>query len=252
MCKKVLILICLMSCIALILSSCDSINKTIDDMNENDTTNTSSYSEDKDDSNEHTHNYSDWEVVKDATCAEKGICLRECLTCGNIERSDIKAKGHTTSNGLCEQCNEYIGNYDTSSAVDESTDESETPTEKEYCEFVCDYYNQYFDLSQMYITYSMEKHAYQVHLGTGFIDGYRYLSSDDITASYTMHETSFNDLYNTIVDLCLRFRDEAEFTYGYKTTIELLAPDDKETLFIVCDGEAIYCAYWNFVRHEQE
>lgn len=249
--RRLMLLICLMSCITLILSSCDSINKFIGNMNEDDMVNDFPYSEDEDAFNEHIHNYSDWEVVKDATCTEKGIYLRECLSCGNIERSDIKEKGHTTNNGKCERCNAYIGNYDASSDVDEASSESETPTEKEYCEFICDYFNKQLDLSMMYMTYSMEKHAYQVHLGTGYIDAYRYLASDDWINSYAMHE-EFNDLFNTMVDWCIMFRDEAEFTYGYKTTIEVLAPDDRETLFIVCDGEAIYCAYWNFVRHEQQ
>ena len=44
-----------------------------------------------------THEFGEWEIVKDSTCTEVGIKKRVCSVCGNDEEEIIEAKGHTFS-----------------------------------------------------------------------------------------------------------------------------------------------------------
>lgn len=41
----------------------------------------------------HTHQYSEWVIVTDATCDEKGLKQRTCSGCGNVETEEIPATG---------------------------------------------------------------------------------------------------------------------------------------------------------------
>ena len=71
----------------------------------------------------HTHSWSEWATVKDATCTEEGLQERTCA-CGETEQQSIAATGHTetvdaavdptcTETGLtegkhCSVCNEVL------------------------------------------------------------------------------------------------------------------------------------------------
>ena len=40
------------------------------------------------------HNYSEWKLVKEASCTEEGKQERKCSMCGKIETKSISALGH--------------------------------------------------------------------------------------------------------------------------------------------------------------
>lgn len=63
----------------------------------------------------HTHYFEEWEVLKPATCTEKGEKVRYCY-CGEAQTVAIYALGHNYVDGVCDKC----GNV-------ESTDEPDTP-----------------------------------------------------------------------------------------------------------------------------
>ncbi|MBQ8424675.1 MAG: TIR domain-containing protein [Clostridia bacterium] len=44
-----------------------------------------------------THEFSDWEIIKESSCVKNGIKKRECIVCGYIEEEIIKSIGHTFS-----------------------------------------------------------------------------------------------------------------------------------------------------------
>ncbi len=70
------------------------------------------------------HTFGEWEIIKDATCTEKGTQSHTCTKCGHTELNDIEALGHKeaikekveptcTESGLtegkyCKVCNEII------------------------------------------------------------------------------------------------------------------------------------------------
>ena len=41
------------------------------------------------------HEWGEYTVIKDATCTEKGIKERQCAKCGETEKEEIAALGHT-------------------------------------------------------------------------------------------------------------------------------------------------------------
>ena len=55
-----------------------------------------------------THDFGDWETVKEATCTEKGSEKRTCSVCGHVETQETDAKGHTevTVPGKAATCGE--------------------------------------------------------------------------------------------------------------------------------------------------
>lgn len=59
------------------------------------------------------HNWSDWTVTREATCAEKGRKERTCSICGTTEKKDIKQLKHTfgdwkvTKEGTCAKPGEH-------------------------------------------------------------------------------------------------------------------------------------------------
>lgn len=53
----------------------------------------------------HTHNYGEWETVKNATCTEDGIKKKAC-SCGDTEQEKIP-RGHNYVNGKCSVCSRY-------------------------------------------------------------------------------------------------------------------------------------------------
>lgn len=61
----------------------------------------------------HTHTYGEWDIIKDASCTEKGSKKRVCSECGNVENATIPAKGHEYEDGLCTECGYYNPAKDT-------------------------------------------------------------------------------------------------------------------------------------------
>ncbi len=52
-----------------------------------------------------THDWSDWEIVKEATCTEEGSRTRTCDECGKAETETIPAKDHTfNDSNVCKDC----------------------------------------------------------------------------------------------------------------------------------------------------
>ena len=58
----------------------------------------------------HTHSYGEWQTVKEATCTEDGVNIRECDDCGESQSITIYTLGHTwveascTSPKICTNC----------------------------------------------------------------------------------------------------------------------------------------------------
>lgn len=59
---------------------------------------------DDSDSKSCSHTWSDWEVVKAATCTESGKNKRKCSNCGETEERTIPAVGHNFVDGICTDC----------------------------------------------------------------------------------------------------------------------------------------------------
>lgn len=133
---------------------------------------------------------------------------------------------------------------------------SEIPTEAEYTKFICDYYNQELSKRGVYASthgyyrYDLEKHAYQWVIGTNFIEPYRYLSQGSVYESYRFFDEVFRSFYNKEVEQSIKWQNELEYNYGYDVTIEVLAPETEEVLFVVTAGEPIYSAYFNYTYQE--
>jgi len=54
---------------------------------------------------EHSHAWSDWTILVEASCTSDGIRYRRCSTCGEVERNVYKkATGHHYINHICEYC----------------------------------------------------------------------------------------------------------------------------------------------------
>lgn len=119
------------------------------------------------------------------------------------------------------------------------------PSEEEYTKFICDYYNKQLSPNLGYYTYSLEKHAYQFHLGTDLIDAYQYLSKGSTIESYKVFEP-FKKIFETMKQQSLKWANELEYSYWNKIIIEVWSPKDEEILMICSSGEVNYCAYWNF------
>ena len=52
----------------------------------------------------HTHNYTNWEIVKDSTCYEDGLKQGKC-SCGIVNSVTIEKKTHNFVHGYCSNCN---------------------------------------------------------------------------------------------------------------------------------------------------
>lgn len=52
---------------------------------------------------EHTHNFGEWSVTKNATCTENGVKTRYC-ECGEKQSDDIAAIGHNFIDNVCTNC----------------------------------------------------------------------------------------------------------------------------------------------------
>ena len=50
------------------------------------------------------HNYSQWQITKQATCAEEGSKTRSCSRCTTTETQSIPTTDHTYSYGRCTVC----------------------------------------------------------------------------------------------------------------------------------------------------
>lgn len=57
--------------------------------------------------NVHTHEFSEWITVKEATCTEKGEQERSC-SCGEKEINNVDTTAHSYTNGICSVCNNSI------------------------------------------------------------------------------------------------------------------------------------------------
>ena len=61
-----------------------------------------------------THEYTDWEIVEDATCTNDGYAVCTCTLCKKTFTKILYAEGHIpvglscTENGICETCDEVI------------------------------------------------------------------------------------------------------------------------------------------------
>ena len=58
----------------------------------------------------HSHSYSSWKTVEEATCTEDGIRERSC-SCGDTQTEVIYATGHTDTNGKCKGCGMVMDPY---------------------------------------------------------------------------------------------------------------------------------------------
>ena len=56
-----------------------------------------------------SHSYGDWMITKAPTCLESGSKVRICSKCSYAQTAEAAALGHTTQTGVCERCNENIG-----------------------------------------------------------------------------------------------------------------------------------------------
>lgn len=130
----------------------------------------------------------------------------------------------------------------------EQTTVSGIPDEKEYAKFICDYYNkQLNNIAYGYYAYNIDKHSYQFYLGVDFIESYEYLANGSSYESYRMFDEVYSGLFTTFKDLSYRWSQELEYDYGYGVTIEVLAPEGDEVLFVAKNGEATYCAYFEYL-----
>ena len=57
------------------------------------------------------HVWSDWQVVKEATCTEAGQEKRTCSECGEEQVREIPAKGHHYVDGVCTECDAKDPDY---------------------------------------------------------------------------------------------------------------------------------------------
>ena len=57
------------------------------------------------------HSYDDGVANPEATCKTAGIMVYTCA-CGDTKSETIEALGHTTTEGVCERCNETVGGTD--------------------------------------------------------------------------------------------------------------------------------------------
>lgn len=55
----------------------------------------------------HTHSFGDWVITKAATCTESGKQERTC-SCGEKETLSIEPSGHSTRQGVCSFCQQFI------------------------------------------------------------------------------------------------------------------------------------------------
>ncbi len=81
---------------------------------------------------EHVHEFSEWMILTEPTCTEIGHKLREC-NCGNEDREDIPALGHSWDDGVdvltCTLCGKTIGQM--LSATDSVSGSDLSATDKE-------------------------------------------------------------------------------------------------------------------------
>lgn len=56
---------------------------------------------------QHTHSFGEWAITKNATCTGAGLKERTC-SCGEKETQSIAALGHSTRQGICETCGQFI------------------------------------------------------------------------------------------------------------------------------------------------
>ena len=59
----------------------------------------------------HTHSYSDWETVKNATCIVDGVKERYC-SCGEKQVAGVAVSNHNFVYGICSMCGAYNGESD--------------------------------------------------------------------------------------------------------------------------------------------
>jgi hypothetical protein len=70
------------------------------------------------------HSYSNWFVVKQATCTEGGLKESSCRYCGDIIQETIPAMGHSLVDGYCENC-DYTENTGNNNDNNEPSDPSD-------------------------------------------------------------------------------------------------------------------------------
>lgn len=77
--------------------------------------------------NQCEHEWGEWRITKETSCAESGIKAHTCPKCEKVEKAEIAPLPHTLENGVCTVCEHelvigaYINGYDPSIAEDGST-----------------------------------------------------------------------------------------------------------------------------------
>ena len=138
MAKKFLWAIALLLALVCALASCNNadIPNTPDDPNTPSTPDTP-------DNPAHTHNQSEWETTKAATCTEEGNKERYC-SCGEIQKTNIAKTEHNYVDGICSFC----GSDKNSGGSQVKTDEMKY---EEACSLIssCKYEEAYAILNQI-------------------------------------------------------------------------------------------------------
>ena len=193
-----------------------------------------------------------------AVCAIISLCVIASFVFNSMEnnknvQSDVSSEVYNTDNKEFEEGTKNEGytpkveSETNSENFNTSTEDANEvmPSEEEYTKFICDYYNKNLRPDLGYFTYCLEKHAYQYHLGTGFIDAYKFLSMGDTFTSYKAFQ-GFQPVFETMKQKSLEWSNELEYSYWPRLVIEVWSPGDEEILLICSSGEVDYCAYFSF------
>lgn len=98
---KKLILLLLAVVLVFAFAACGGAEQSDDDDSEK-TEDTEPTLNPGDDSCEHV--FTEWEIIKESTCAKDGKQERQCESCGKEEEQVLPAFGHVYDDGVCEEC----------------------------------------------------------------------------------------------------------------------------------------------------
>lgn len=114
------------------------------------------------------------------------------------------------------------------------------PTEKEYTDFVCNYLNETGDPNELYFSYSMDNHTYQLHIGSNYTDAFKELYSLDSNSKNTVLNKAIYPLFEEADNICVSMMNKFEYKYSDNMILEVLDPINSKVIYISKNGQKEY------------
>ena len=96
------------------------------------------------------------------------------------------------------------------------------------------------DANELYFSYSLENHAYQMHIGSSYIDAFKQLYGFDTASRNTVLKEAIYPIFNAADEVCASMINNFEYKYSDDMILEVLDPIDSKVIYISKNGQKEY------------